>query len=78
MTDEAERTGDADAMRVDVRRGAPTGEELAALIAVVTEAYAEETAAATADDPVRSAWSLSQRTLRGTLHRDLGWGRFTG
>ena len=32
-----------DGMRVDVLRGAPGGDELAALIAVVTEAYAEAT-----------------------------------
>ena len=68
-----------DAMRVDVRRGAPTADELAAMIAVVTEAYAEETAAATADDEaMRSGWSLSQRSLRAPVRRDLGWGRFTG
>jgi hypothetical protein len=68
-----------DAMRVDVRRGAPNADELAAMIAVVTEAYAEETAAATADDEAtRSGWSLSQRSLRTPLRRDLGWGRFTG
>ncbi len=74
--DESDR---ADAMRVDVRRGSPTADELAAMFAVVTEAYAEETAAATADDEtVRSAWSLSQRSLRPPLQRDLGWGRFTG
>jgi hypothetical protein len=75
----ADQSARADAMRVDVRRGAPTADELAAMIAVVTEAYAEETAAATADDEaVRSAWSLSQRSLRPPLHRHLGWGRFAG
>lgn len=75
-----ERTGaHADAMRVEVLRGTASGEELAALIAVVTEAYAEESAAATADDsPTRSAWSLSQRALRTPLRRELGWGRFGG
>ncbi|MGA1827133.1 acyl-CoA carboxylase subunit epsilon [Microbacterium sp.] len=73
-------TGDAqpaDSMRVDVLQGDPTGDELAALIAVVTEAYAEESAGATADDePARSGWALSQRALRTPLRRDLGWGRF--
>ena len=79
MSSSADESASADAMRVDVRRGAPTGDELAAMIAVVTEAYAEETAAATADDEaVRSGWSLSQRSLRTPLRRDLGWGRFTG
>ena len=69
----------ADSMRVDVLRGEPSADELAALIAVVTEAYAEESAAATADDDaVRSAWALSQRSLREPLRRDLGWGRFGG
>jgi hypothetical protein len=66
-------------MRVDVLRGEADADELAALIAVVTEAYAEESAGATADDEaVRSAWSLSQRSLRAPLRRDLGWGRFAG
>jgi len=78
VTEAADPAADADAMRVDVRRGAPTADELAALMAVVTEAYAEERAAATADDPVRSGWSLSQRGLRTSLQRDLGWGRFPG
>ena len=50
--------------------------ELAALLAVVTEAYAEESAGATVDDEAgRSAWSHSQRSLRTPLRRDLGWGR---
>lgn len=70
---------DTAGMRVDVLRGSPTGDELAALIAVVTEAYAEESAAATADDTVaRTGWTLSQRSLRGPLRRDLGWGRYGG
>jgi Acyl-CoA carboxylase epsilon subunit len=69
----------AQSMRVDVLRGEADADELAALIAVVTEAYAEESAGATADDEaVRSAWSLSQRSLRTPLRRDLGWGRFAG
>jgi hypothetical protein len=66
-------------MRVDVLRGSPDGDELAALIAVVTEAYAEESAGATADDTAaRTGWTLSQRSLRAPLRRDLGWGRFGG
>jgi hypothetical protein len=64
----------SDEVTLDVRRGDPTPEELAALIAVVTEAYEKEAAAAIADDTSkRSAWSLSQRTFRGTLDRDRGW-----
>ncbi|MET0780687.1 MAG: acyl-CoA carboxylase subunit epsilon [Microbacterium sp.] len=78
MTGESDSAQSADDMRVDVLRGYPTGEELAALIAVVTEAYAEESAGATADDAdTRTGWSLSQRSLRTPLRRDLGWGRFS-
>jgi hypothetical protein len=68
--------GPSESMRVDVLRGEADADELAALIAVVTEAYAEESAGATVDDDaVRSGWSLSQRSLRTPLRRDLGWGR---
>jgi hypothetical protein len=77
VTDPITSSANADAMRVDVLRGEPGADELAALIAVVTEAYAEESAGATAEDETaRSAWSLSQRSLREPLRRDLGWGRF--
>ncbi|QKJ21232.1 acyl-CoA carboxylase subunit epsilon [Microbacterium hominis] len=66
----------ADGIRIDVRRGAPTDDELAALIAVVSEAYATEAATAVADDePARSAWQISARALRQPLRRDLGWTR---
>ncbi|HKP05970.1 MAG TPA: acyl-CoA carboxylase subunit epsilon [Microbacterium sp.] len=62
---------------IEVHRGAPTEEELAALIAVVSEAYTGEAAEAVADDREnRTAWQLSQRSLRQPLNRDLGWGRF--
>jgi len=62
---------------IDIRRGSASEEELAALIAVVTEAYATEAAEAVADDaPRRTGWELSQRALRQPLRRDLGWGRF--
>lgn len=72
-------TGDVDPdLRVDVRRGHPTDEELAAVIAVVTTGYAEESEDARADDSRRSAWELSQRGLRAPLRRDLGWGGFSG
>ena len=68
-----------DDVTIDVRRGSPTEEELAALIAVVSESYAREFADALADDQTaRTAWSLSQRTLRQPIQRELGWGRFAG
>ncbi|UUT35760.1 acyl-CoA carboxylase subunit epsilon [Microbacterium elymi] len=70
---------DASTLRVDVVRGTPTDEELAALIAVVTEVYSQEEASATAADRSdRSAWQISARSLRSPLRRDLGWGRFGG
>jgi len=68
-----------DAVRIDIRRGNPTPEELAAVVAVVTEAYEREAADAIAEEsPRRSAWQLSARTLRAPLRRDVGWGRFAG
>jgi len=70
---------DAAHLRVDVARGNPADDELAALVAVVQVAYAEEAAEATADDSrARSAWSLSQRTVRSPLPRERGWGNFPG
>lgn len=64
---------------VDVLRGQPSDAELAALIAVVSEAYTAEASSAVApDSPRRSAWALSQRSFREPLRRDLGWGRFGG
>lgn len=75
-------TGDVDAtiaLRVDVVRGAPTDDELAALIAVVGESYAREAADAVVDDAAeRTAWQVSQRALRAPLRRETGWGRFAG
>lgn len=65
---------DVPGIRIDVRRGSPNEDELAALLAVVTEAYSGEAAeAVAADDHTRSAWSLTQRNLRTPLNRDLGW-----
>jgi hypothetical protein len=76
----AEAGGDSaapDSVTIDMRRGTATEEELAALIAVVSEAYTGEAAEAVAEDRVRrSGWELSQRALRQPLDRDLGWGRF--
>ena len=75
----AEQQRSVEGITVDVLRGAPTDIELAALVAVVSEAYVEEAAAALADEsPVRSAWSVSQRTFRDSLRREIGWGRFGG
>ncbi|MBD8022264.1 acyl-CoA carboxylase subunit epsilon [Microbacterium gallinarum] len=70
---------DARGVTIDILRGQATEEELAALIAVVTEAYTGEAAeAVAADDNRRSAWSLTQRSLREPFRPELGWGRFTG
>ncbi|MBZ4487072.1 acyl-CoA carboxylase subunit epsilon [Microbacterium sp. cx-55] len=68
----------APGLRVDVRRGHPTEEELAAVIAVVTTGYVEESEDARADETRRSRWEISQRGLRSPLRRDLGWGGFSG
>jgi hypothetical protein len=77
--DRPDATEPADALRVDVLRGQPTAEELAAVIAVVSEAYETESAAAVADEDRRpSGWQISARALRTPLRRDLGWGRFGG
>ena len=68
-----------DGVTIDVRRGTPSEAELAALIAVVSESYAREAAEAVAEEPAaRTAWSLSQRSLRQPIQRELGWGRFGG
>ncbi|MFT3798427.1 MAG: acyl-CoA carboxylase subunit epsilon [Microbacterium sp.] len=67
------------ALRVDVLRGEPTPEELAAVIAVVTESYHREAASALAEDAPRlSAWQVSARALRPELRREIGWGRYAG
>lgn len=69
----------ADALRIEVVRGNPTEEELAALIAVVSEEYErQEATAVAADEPTRTAWELTARRLRTPLRRDIGWGRYSG
>lgn len=69
----------ADGVRIEVLSGSPDEDELAALIAVVSEAYAGEAAEAVAEDePTRTAWSLTQRSLREPLRRDLSWGQWAG
>jgi hypothetical protein len=63
-------------LSIEVRRGRPSAEELAALIAVVSEAYAAEAADALAPEPrSRDAWTVTQRGLREPLRRELGWAR---
>lgn len=69
----------ADALRVDIRRGNPTEEEVAAVIAVVGAAYTQEADAASAEEqPRQSAWQVSARAVRQPLRREIGWGRFAG
>ncbi|WP_435746056.1 acyl-CoA carboxylase subunit epsilon [Microbacterium sp. PMB16] len=63
---------------LEIARGTATEEELAALIAVISDAYASEAAEAVADEPTVSAWSRTQRPLRRPLRRDIPWGRFSG
>jgi hypothetical protein len=63
---------------IDITRGDATEEELAALIAVVSDAYVQEAAAAVANPPQVSAWQRTQRPLRRPLRRDIPWGRFSG
>lgn len=62
--------------RVDIVRGTPDDEDLAAIAAVLPLAYVEEAAHATIDDPPeRSTWNHARR-LRRTPGRH--WGRFSG
>ena len=63
---------------LEITRGAATEEELAALIAVISEAYATEAADAVVEEPSVSAWTRTQRPLRRPLRRDIPWGRFSG
>ena len=73
MTEEGdEDAGSPAALSISLVRGAAAPEELAALIAVVTDSYAAETAELLIpDDEVRSAWSVMQRGLRTPLQREL-------
>ena len=63
---------------LEITRGTATEEELAALIAVIGDAYATEQAEATVEEPQVSAWERTQRPLRRPLRRDIPWGRFSG
>ncbi|WP_233441200.1 acyl-CoA carboxylase subunit epsilon [Microbacterium paludicola] len=67
-----------DPPRVEVVRGMPTDDELAALLAVVGEEYTREAEEAVADDSRPSAWQQTQRALRQPLRRGIPWGRFSG
>lgn len=88
MTTSQQPSGDESAVRdsaaaqsaADVRiiRGTADEEELAALMAVVSDAYATESADAVAEEPRTSAWRRTQRPLREPLRRDIPWGRFSG
>lgn len=75
-------TGGSEAhlLPVEVRRGDPTPEELAAVLAVVTETYEREAATTIVeeDEAAVSAWSISARALRRPLRREMGWGGFHG
>jgi hypothetical protein len=69
---------DLPAVILDVRRGSPTEEELAALLAVVGEVFAAEAASpATERAQPRSRWRHSARGLRSPLSRENGWGGFS-
>jgi hypothetical protein len=71
-------TDQNDIPRIDVVRGDPTPEELAAIVAVLSEEYAAEAAEAVADDrPRTDAWTRARR-LRRVPQRGRRWGRFGG
>ncbi|MFJ2544415.1 acyl-CoA carboxylase subunit epsilon [Microbacterium sp. NPDC087589] len=75
----ATQDGTSDERRIptmEITRGTASEEELAALIAVVSDAYTQEASEAVADEPRVSAWARTQRPLRRPLRRDIPWGRF--
>lgn len=63
--------------RVEIARGNPTEEDLAALAAVIPAAYVQEAAASTVEDPPVDAWTRSRR-MRRTPVPGARWGRFAG
>lgn len=69
---------DEQAPALQITRGTASEEELAALIAVVADAYSHEAEDAVAEEPHVSAWTRTQRALRSPLRRDIPWGRFSG
>ena len=67
-----------DPLHLEVRRGHASAEDVAAVIAVVSESLAREAATAVAEEPAVSAWGLSARGVRSGLRRDVPWGRWAG
>ncbi len=65
-------------LEIAVLRGNPNEDELAALIAVVSDAYEAEVEGAVADDtPPASAWARAQRAMRTPLSHGPGaWERY--
>jgi hypothetical protein len=61
-----------------VVRGTASEEELAAVIAVVTDAYTVETEQAVAPVKRVSVWTRTNRGMREPFRRDIPWGRFSG
>ncbi|GAA4477627.1 acyl-CoA carboxylase subunit epsilon [Microbacterium panaciterrae] len=68
----------AASVEIQVLGGSASEEELAALIAVLSEAYVAEEADAVAVHKQVSVWQRNQRGLRTPLRRDVPWGRFSG
>ncbi|MFI8631124.1 acyl-CoA carboxylase subunit epsilon [Microbacterium sp. NPDC077663] len=68
----------SDAPHLRLRRGSATPEELAAVIAVVSESLAQEASTAVAEDPLVSAWRISARGVGNDLRRDVPWGHWAG
>jgi len=68
----------ATAAPLQVRRGDASPEELAAVVAVVSEALVREEQTAVADDPAVSAWRASGRGIHRGIRRDVPWGRWAG
>ncbi len=76
MTTDKPEAGD---ITIEILRGSPTDEELAAVVAVVSDAYVTEVAGLEADDESRpSVWQQTRRRLRQPLRRDLGWRGWRG
>ena len=65
-------------LQIAVLSGNPSEDELAALIAVVSDAYEAEVEGAIADDtPPASAWARAQRAMRPPLSHGPGaWERY--
>ena len=68
----------SEAADIRITRGDASEEELAALIAVVGDAYAREAADAVVEEMPVSAWQHTRRALRRPVRRDIPWGRYSG